>query len=125
MDSDIDTFADRYATVWNEPDPELRRKRIAELWAEDAVECTPTSEYRGHVELEPRVTAAYEQFVAGGQHVFTYPGGAVAHHGAVLFPTHMVPPGGGDPAWTGTVFVLLGEDGRITRDYQFTDPSPA
>jgi hypothetical protein len=30
-------LADRYVAVWIEPDTEQRRKRIAQLWAEDGV----------------------------------------------------------------------------------------
>jgi ketosteroid isomerase-like protein len=49
----------------------------------------------------------------------------VAHHDTVLFRTHMIPAGGGDIAWTGTVFLELGADGRIRRDHQYAvPPSP-
>jgi hypothetical protein len=33
----------------------------------------------------------------------------------------MVPSGGGKTLGAGTAFILIGEDGRIARDYQFTD----
>jgi hypothetical protein len=42
-----------------------------------------------------------------------------AHHHALLFRWEMVPAQGGDPAATGTIFLLLGDDGRIRLDYQF------
>lgn len=118
--TDIDHFVSRYTAVWNEPDNAARRKTIVDLWAENGVEYTEAGEYRGHDAIEARVTGAYEQFVAAGEFVFVPAGDLVTHHGALTFSTHMVPAGGGAPVWTGAIFVLLGDDGRIQRDYQFT-----
>lgn len=33
----------------------------------------------------------------------------------------MIPAAGGDIAWTGGVFVVLGDASRIQSDYQFTE----
>jgi hypothetical protein len=79
-------LADRYVAVWIEPDTEQRRKRIAQLWAEDGVHIlepplevretaatlgmTPTLKARGHDALQVRVTRSYEQFIAPGEFVF-------------------------------------------------------
>ena len=38
--TDAESFADRYVAVWNEPDPEERRARIAAMWIEDGVHPT-------------------------------------------------------------------------------------
>jgi ketosteroid isomerase-like protein len=114
------TLIDRYAAVWNEPDPVARRNAVTELWAEDGAEYTETSEHRGHDALQARITSAYEQFVAAGAFVFVAADDVSTHHDAITFTTHMVPAAGGAPVWSGTVFVLLGADGRIRRDYQFT-----
>lgn len=110
----------RYVAVWNEPDPTARRRAVAELWAEDGVQYTETAEHRGHDALQARVAAAYDQFVATGEFAFTAADDVVTHHDAVTFTTHMVPATGGAPVWSGTIFLLLGADGRIRRDYQFT-----
>ena len=32
---EAEQLADRYLALWNEPDPERRRRMIAELWTED------------------------------------------------------------------------------------------
>ncbi|MCP2170161.1 nuclear transport factor 2 family protein [Goodfellowiella coeruleoviolacea] len=117
---DVDTFVNRYAAVWNEPDPALRRRIITELWADDGVEYTDTSEYHGHDAVEARVTEAHEQFVATGGFVFVVASDVLRHHDAVTFATHMVPSAGGVPVWSGVVFAVLDRDGRIQRDYQFT-----
>lgn len=116
---DITEFVHRYAAVWNEPDPAARRSAIAELWAEDGVEVIESAEYRGHAALEARVAEAYQKFVGTGQFVFKPANDAVGHHDAVWFSVYMAPAAGGDIAWTGTVFLLLGADGRIQHDYQF------
>jgi ketosteroid isomerase-like protein len=118
--ADVDTLTSRYTAVWNESDQTLRRKTIEELWAEGGTEYTDTGEYRGLDAIEARVTGAYEQFVAAGGFVFVPVGDAAAHHNAVTFAIHMVPAAGGAPMWSGVVFLLLDEEGRIQRDYQFT-----
>lgn len=115
-----ETLLDRYVAVWNEPDPAARRRAVTELWADDGVEYTESAEHRGHEAIQARITAAYDQFVATGEFAFVAVGEVVSHHDAVTFTTHMVPAKGGFPVWSGTVFVLLDQDGRIRRDYQFT-----
>jgi hypothetical protein len=115
--TDINDFAARYAAVWNEPEPAARRKAIADLWAEDAVEFTEENHYQGYDALEVRVAHAYEEFVAKGGFVFELAGKPLSHHDAVSFTTNMV--AGSEIAWTGDVFVLLNEKGKIRFDYQF------
>jgi ketosteroid isomerase-like protein len=66
-----------------------------------------------------RVSAAYEQFVRAGGFSFVSAGDGVGHHGTITFTTHMVPAGGGEPAWTGTVVAVLDETDRIRSDHQF------
>lgn len=117
--TDTDKFAHRYTDLWNEPEPTARRQIIGELWSEDGTEFTDSSEHRGHDAIEARVRAAHEEFVAPGTFVFALAGAANSHHNAIQFTINMVPAGGGDIAWTGLVFVLLDDDGRIHADYQF------
>ncbi|MER6947558.1 nuclear transport factor 2 family protein [Nonomuraea sp. NPDC000554] len=121
-DFDVEKFVDRYTAVWNEPDSEVRRETIAELWSEDGVEFTDSTEHRGRQAIEARIAQAYEQLVRQGGFVFRAAGDAVGHHDAVRFTTYMVPAAGGDIAWTGFVFARLDDDGRILQDYQFGDP---
>jgi hypothetical protein len=118
--TDLATFTDRYLAVWNEPDPALRRQAVAGLWAEDGVEFTESAEHRGHEAIEARVAHAYDEFVAAGGFAFVPAGPATHHHDAITFTGQMVPAAGGEPVWTGVMFVLLDDDGRILRDYQFT-----
>ncbi|MGH8921812.1 MAG: nuclear transport factor 2 family protein [Actinomycetes bacterium] len=122
---DVNDFADRYTTVWNEPDASVRRRMMTELWAEDGAQFTESTEHRGHEALEARITDAHQQFVQQGGFVFRSAGDAVGHHNAIRFSTYMVPAAGGDVIWTGAVFVRLDADGRIRHDYQFGNPPAA
>ncbi|MFF5204925.1 nuclear transport factor 2 family protein [Streptosporangium sp. NPDC000396] len=125
MNIDLNQFIDRYIAVWNEPDQVARRNAIATLWAADGVEITESAQYRGHEAIEARITQAHNELVRDGGFVFRPAKDTAGHHDAVRFTTHMIPAGGGDIAWTGFTFVILGEDGLIRYDYQFTVDTPA
>lgn len=118
----IDKIVQRYAAVWNEPDPAARRAAVTELWTEDGVELLSDAEYRGHAELERRVADAHRRFVAEGGYEFVPAGDVAAHHDTAVFRVHMVPAGGGPIAWTGTIVLELDGGGRIRRDRQFAVP---
>jgi ketosteroid isomerase-like protein len=122
MELNIEEFVQAYVAVWNEPDPAARRRSIAELWTEDAVQYLESAEYRGHRELEPRVAEAYQKFVAAG-FVFAPAAAPVAHHDTVVLRIKMIPAGGGDVAWTGLCCLELAADGRIRRDHQYALPA--
>jgi uncharacterized protein len=117
--NNLNELMNRYMGLWNEPDAELRRKSITELWVEDGAQFTSQNEYHGYKALEGRVEAAYEQFVEKGGFVFRLAGDINAHHDAVKFNWEMVPAAGGEAAATGLIFLLLSDDGRIRFDYQF------
>jgi hypothetical protein len=118
----IEDLVSRYVGVWNEPDPAQRRQCIARLWAEDGAHFTPSLEARGYEAIEARVTSAHDRFVRGGLRLLRRAG----HHDAVTFSWEMRPAGGGPVAARGFHFFVLGDDGRIRSDYQFTEPvSPA
>lgn len=118
----LDQLVDRYVAVWNESDPVARKTAVAELWAEDGTEVIETATYHGHQAIEARIAEAHETLVREGGFVFCAAGDAVSHHDAIHFTTHMLPAGGGEIAWTGSIFVKLGEDGLIVEDYQFATP---
>lgn len=135
---DPQTVADRYAAVWNEPDPELRRRAVRELWHEDAVHvlqppqemreaarvigfAEPELRARGHAELDARVNRAYEEFVAPGTMTFRAMPDAERLGNVVKFHWEAVLGETGEPGGCGLEFVVLGEDGRIAEDYQFIE----
>jgi ketosteroid isomerase-like protein len=119
-DEDVSAFVDKYVAVWNEPDATRRAEAVASLWVEDGVEFTDTRVFRGHEAIESRVTEAYGQFVATGEANVAAGEGSARHHDALSFRIMLVPAGGGIAFWAAEVFVILGEDGRIKSDHQFT-----
>ena len=120
---ELQVFADRYVAIWHVADADLRRKGIAELWAENGGYANEVSECRGHAEIEEVVKEAYEEFVAKG-YVFTSTK-VVSHHNVVRLYWEMTPASGGEVESTGFDFFLLDNDGRILFDYQFTDIPPS
>jgi hypothetical protein len=124
--SEINELVDRYVAVWNQPDAELRRRGIAELWTEDGMHLTPSLEARGYEAIETRVAGAYQRFVEVGGYLFRATANTVdGHHNVVRFNWEMVPATGGAVEAAGFDFLILGDDGRIRYDYQFANPVPA
>ncbi len=124
--SEINDLVDRYVAVWNQPDAELRRRGIAELWTEDGVHLTPVHEAKGYEAIEARVTGAHQRFVEAGGYIFRPATNTIdGHHNVVRFSWEMVPTNGGAVEAAGFDFLILGDDGRICYDYQFANPVPA
>jgi hypothetical protein len=118
---DPNEFTDRYVSLWNEPDPTLRRRLIAELWAPSGANLTATSEHHGYQELEVRVSDAYEKFVGSGAYRFRSLNNAAGHHDAVRFNWEMFNPATHEIASRGLEVFILDNDGRILTDYQFIE----
>lgn len=132
---DIKELTGQYMKVWNEPDAEVRRKGIAAVWAEDAVQrlyppqevreaaerlgVMATMEARGHDALEERVVRAYKEFVEPGEYVFRVNDDAQRLGDVVKFSWAMVTRDGGEPAGGELEVVVVDADGRIREDYQF------
>ncbi|MFF5290296.1 hypothetical protein [Paractinoplanes globisporus] len=130
---DPNALADRYVTMWVEPDPAMRRKIIEELWAPDGVHLLePPEEARaaadrlgvgvifeaaGHDAIERRVTAAYDDFVAGQGFTFRSPGDARRIRDTVMFRWESVQKG--EVVGGGTEFLILDAGGRIAADHMF------
>jgi hypothetical protein len=118
---DTTEFGQSYVSVWNEPDPDVRRKAVAEIWSPDARSFSPAAEYGGHAAIETRVVASYHKFVEEGGYVFRSRGTAESHHGGIRLRWEMVPAAGGSAASAGVQFLVLDGDGRVRLDYQFID----
>ena len=131
-------LADRYLALWNEADPERRRRLIAELWTEDGAQIlqpplemraiaasagigmAATLEAHGHAELEARAATSYEEWVGSAGLSFRRRDDVYRLHEVVKFHWEAVSPDGEVMA-VGLVFVVLGTDGRIRRDYVFIE----
>lgn len=118
--NDPNQFASCYVALWNEPDPDLRSKAVAEIFGTDARYCNAGTDYQGLDAIESAVKASHERWVGQG-YIFRSCGNIVSHHRGVRFSWDMVPVAGGEVASIGTEFLILGEDNRILYDYQFID----
>jgi hypothetical protein len=112
-------FEDRYVALWNEPDAEIRRRTIEELWAPDGANYTQSMHAVGYDALDVRVTSAYEDYVGSGKYVFRSHLPAVGHHGAVKVTWEMVSVPEEEIASIGIEFLVLDDQGRIASDHQF------
>jgi hypothetical protein len=118
----MQTLAERYIAIWNEPDADARRAAVAALWTSDGATLHRLIEARGYSALEARVAGAYEKWVRDKGYVFRPRGNAVAHHDMVKFNWEMGPPTGGEIVSVGLDYCLLETDGRIRCAYQFIVP---
>jgi hypothetical protein len=135
---EAENLTGRYVALWNEADPEGRRRMIAELWTEDgsqilqppqeirAIAASPgigmaaTLEARGHAELEARAATSYEQWVGSEGLSFRRRDDVDRLHDVVKFHWEAVSRNG-QVAAVGLVFLTLAADGRIRRDYVFIE----
>jgi hypothetical protein len=122
MAPDRSSLTDRYLDLWNEPDPQARLATVAELWAEDGTNSTPSLEARGPEAITARVTRSYDTYVGPGTYLFRLARVPVSHHDAIRLDWEMITRDTGAVASTGTEFLVLNDDGRIVSDHQFIEP---
>jgi hypothetical protein len=135
---EAEALADRYLALWNEADPERRRRMIAELWTEDGthilqppqemreiaarpgIGLAASLEARGHAELEARVASAYEHWVGSEGLSFRRRDEVDRVADVVKFRWEAVHKDG-EAFGVGLNFLVLAADGRIERDYTFIE----
>jgi hypothetical protein len=118
MDATQD-LAERYVAVWNEADPERRRRRIAELWTQTGRHYVDVREARGYEALEQRIAASHEKNVRDHGHRFRAAKDARRLGDVVTFHWEMLPAETEAVLARGLEFLIVGEDGQILADYQF------
>ena len=136
--NEAERLADRYLALWNEADPERRRRMIAELWSEDGSQVlqpplemreiaasaglgmAAVLEARGHGELEARATTSYDQWVGSAGLSFERRDDVYRLCDVVKFHWE-ARSADGEVMAVGLVFIVLGSDGRIRRDYVFIE----
>lgn len=119
--TNMQTIAQDYIAVWNEPDAERRRQLIRSLWQEDAHHLARTLEAVGHAGIEKRVTDAFDKWVKEKGNVFRLRDGVDGHHDTIKLRWNMLPAAGGEVISIGFDFLVLGGDGRIRTGYQFIE----
>ena len=115
-------IARRYVHIWNETDPATRHAAVARLWTENGAHYVRAREVHGHADLEIRVATSHQTNVAERNYRFELAGDVEHLRDLVKFNWRMVPQGGGSVAATGSIVLLLADDGRVRTDYQFIDP---
>lgn len=112
---------DRYIAMWNETDPERRRRIIASLWTDQCSHVDPATEVDGQAGIEGLVSTVQERFPG---HRFRRTSEADGHHDHIRFSWELAPPAG-PPVMRGTDFAAVAEDGRrLRRVTAFFDPLP-
>jgi nuclear transport factor 2 (NTF2) superfamily protein len=120
--SGIEEIVEKYVATWAEPDAEIRRKTIAELWAIDCVYSNTATVFRGREGIEEAVTEAYDHFVPQG---FGFRVAKIdVTQEAVRYQWEVFPVAGGEATMKGTQVVIIDADGRMARDHQFIDMAP-
>lgn len=116
--ADLMDIVNGYVGVWNESEADERRRKIRSVWAPGGMTCYRLLDARGYEAIEARVTGSWNKWLKDGKYVFR-PGHAACHHDVVKFGWVMVTLPAGEVEASGLSFLVLGEDGRIARDYQF------
>ena len=130
------TQAERYVALWNEPDADARRRKIAELWVEDGrhilqppeeireiaaqpgIGMTAILEARGYKEIEARASSAYEHWV--GSEGLSFRGRDDADRLGDVVKLHWEAVAkDGSVFAVGLSILVLTADNRIKRDYTF------
>jgi hypothetical protein len=116
---DLNEFAYRYVAVWNERDPEKRRRRVAELWIPEGEHYVESRKVVGYGDLERRVRESHDEFVRDAGNHFRAVPGARQEGDVVTFYWEMLPADGNGVLGKGLEFVILSAGEKIIRDYQF------
>lgn len=117
----MNNLIDSYIACWNQTDPEIRAKAVAELWTEDATYTDPLADVTGHTGIAAVIEGAQGMFPGL---VFTPGEVDDAHHHIARFTWHLGPEGG-EPVAVGFDVVELAPDGRIRKVLGFLDKVPA
>jgi hypothetical protein len=107
--TELTTVVDGYIAMWNERDPERRRRLIEQTWTEDGSYVDPNAEVEGAGAIDALVTAVQQQFPG---HRFVLAAGPDAHHDRARFTWQLVGESG-DAIATGIDFAFVAGDGRL------------
>ena len=111
---------ERYIATWNETDPEMRRKLVDELWAEDASYIDPMAEAHGRAEIDALIGAVQAQFP---DLTFTLASPVDTHHRQARF-TWDLGPAGAEPVVVGFDVAVTDEAGKLASVLGFLDKVP-
>jgi hypothetical protein len=113
-------LAERYIALWNETDPDARRRGVDELWTEDARYVDPMTDARGREAIDQTIAAVQAQFPG---FVFKLAGPVDAHHEQARFAWQLGP-GSGEAPLIGFDVAVTDGDGRLQTVLGFLDKLP-
>jgi hypothetical protein len=116
---DAQDLADKYVAVWNETDPERRRRQIAALWVQDGRHYVDVREARGYEALEQRITGSHDKNVRDGGNRIRAAKDARALRDIVTFHWEMFSPADDHVVARGFEILNVDAEGRILVDYKF------
>jgi hypothetical protein len=119
--TDAKLIADRYIALWNEPDPAVRRRLLAEDWAEEASYVDPMMAGRGAADIDTLIAGVQKQFP---DFSFRLTGKPDGYGENIRFSWALGPGDYVDAPIEGTDFARL-ENGRIAAVTGFLDRVPA
>jgi hypothetical protein len=111
---------ERYIASWNQADPQLRRKLIDEVWAQDATYIDPLAEAHGRDAIDATIAAVQAQFPGL---TFTLLDAVDTHHRQARF-TWGLGPDGAEPLVLGFDVAVADTEGRLTSVLGFLDKVP-
>lgn len=112
-------LAERYVAVWNEADPERRRRQIAALWTPEGQHYVGAREVRGYHALEKRIADSHAKSVRDNGHRFRAARDARRLRDVVTFHWEMVSAETESVLARGLEFLIVSDDGQVLADYQF------
>jgi hypothetical protein len=115
---DKEQLVDDYVAVWNEGAAARRRERIRSVWAADGRTCYRLADSHGYEAIEQRVVGSWRRWLGEGKYLFR-PAAWRGHHDAVQLRFELIRLEDGAVEARGLSFLLLDEEGRVARDYQF------
>jgi SnoaL-like domain len=118
---DASELVGRYIASWNETDPGLRRKAIAELWTADGSYVDPLASVAGLDAIDATIAAAQGMFPG---HVFRLAGNVDAHHNIARFTWELAPGDEAEATVVGFDVAAISEDGRLQAVHGFLDKVP-
>ena len=118
--TDPKLIADRYIALWNETDPAVRRRLLAEDWLEQASYVDPMMAGRGVADIDALIAGVQKQFPNYSFRLTGKPDG----HGENIRFSWALGLEGGEPLARGTDFALLAADGRLRSVTGFLDQMP-
>jgi len=111
---------ERYIASWNQTEPQLRRKLVDEVWAQDATYIDPLAEAHGRDAIDATIAAVQAQFPGL---TFTLLDSVDTHHRQARF-TWGLGPDGAEPLVVGFDVAVADSDGRLTSVLGFLDKVP-